>query len=360
MVDLEKYRGKKVFLTGHTGFKGSWFVACLNQLGAEVRGYSLEPNHNNDLYHIINGNSLCHSVIGDIRDSAQLSKEIKYFQPDFIFHLAAQPLVRVSYELPLETYEVNILGTANLLDGARGLNKKCIIIIITTDKVYENNEWHYPYRESDRLGGYDPYSSSKACAELIVSSYRNSFFNQKHLKVHKKSLATARAGNVIGGGDWSKDRIIPDIVKAINSSTPIEIRNPESVRPWQHVLEPLIGYLTLGIKMSENPEKYNKAWNFGPFFHDNITVSDLAARAIKVWGKGDIKYKNNQDFPHEASLLMLDISQTVAELGWQPRWNSTEAIEKTIDWYKQYLDFSNNILNDQINQYFKLLKRNQI
>ena len=287
MVQFEKvYRDKKVFLTGHTGFKGSWLLVWLHSLGAKVKGYALAPENSEDLYNQINGDGLCESVIADIRDKDRLKEEIISFQPDFIFHLAAQPLVRLSYELPVYTFEVNTLGTAYVLDALRYVEKACNVIIITTDKVYENKEWHYPYRENDRLGGYDPYSASKATAELVVGSFQNSFFNKKEYARHKKSISSARAGNVIGGGDWAKDRIIPDIVRALQQNKNIEVRNPYAVRPWQHVIEPLSGYLLLGQKLVEDPIKYAEAWNFGPVQDDTFTVQDLVKEAISVWGSG--------------------------------------------------------------------------
>ncbi len=329
------YKNKKVFLTGHTGFKGTWLLSWLKILGANVKGFSLGPTEKS-LYNSIDGNTLCESVIGDVRDGELLKESIVAFQPDFIFHLAAQPLVRLSYENPSETFAINAIGTANLLDGVRLLNKPCSVVIITTDKVYENKEWQYPYRENDRLGGYDPYSASKACAELVVSSYRNSFFNVNTIEQHQKAIATARAGNVIGGGDWAKDRIIPDTVNALCLNQAIEVRNPSAVRPWQHVLESLNGYLHLGKKLVENPTKYSDSWNFGPKADDNLTVETLVKMAIDTWGSGDYFKSNQINQPHEAGLLKLDISKTINDLDWSPRYNSFKAIQKTIEWYKQY------------------------
>ncbi|MFZ9847685.1 MAG: CDP-glucose 4,6-dehydratase, partial [Flavobacteriales bacterium] len=235
LKNLKKtYQGKKVFVTGHTGFKGSWMLYILHLAGAKIKGYALAPERKNDLFNIIDGKQICESIIADIRDTKTLKKEINSFQPDFIFHLAAQPLVRLSYEKPLETLEVNALGTANLLEAVKDLKKACTVVLITTDKVYENKEWIYPYRENDRLGGHDPYSMSKACAELVISSFRNSYFPLSKIKEHKKGIASARAGNVIGGGDWSTDRLIPDIAKALSNKKDIHIRNPLAMRPWQH------------------------------------------------------------------------------------------------------------------------------
>ena len=332
------YKDKKVFLTGHTGFKGAWMLKVLTMLGAEVKGYALAPKHENDIYNLIAGDDLCQSVIADLRDKERLQQEVVDFQPDFIFHLAAQPLVRLSYEIPSETFEVNAIGTAYLLDAVRLLEKKCSIVLITTDKVYYNYEWVYPYRETDRLGGYDPYSASKACAELVIDSYRNSFFNKDKYELHQKAIAVARAGNVIGGGDWSQDRIIPDIVNSIINNIPLTLRNPSSVRPWQHVLDPVMGYLLLGSKMSEDPITYSEAWNFGPFDEDAFTVEELVKLAISVFGKGSYECPKLENQPHEAHLLRLDISKAVQLLGWKPVLTSEKAIELTMSWYCNFLN----------------------
>jgi CDP-glucose 4,6-dehydratase len=335
------YKGKKVFLTGHTGFKGSWMLKVLNMLGAEVRGYALDPKSENDLFHIINGARICDSIISDLRDKKALSKAIFDFQPDFVFHLAAQPLVRLSYEMPAETFEVNAIGSANVLDAVASLSKQCQVVMITTDKVYFNNEWEYPYRENDRLGGYDPYSASKACAELVIDSYRNSFFNLQKYDDHKKAISVARAGNVIGGGDWSQDRLIPDIVRALISDNPVMIRNPKAVRPWQHVLEPVVGYLILGQKLSIEPLKYSEAYNFGPNSTDTFPVLNMVEQSIKVFGKGSYKIDISLNQPHEAGLLKLDISKVKIQLDWHPKMSAQDAITLTIDWYKSFIDMNN-------------------
>ena len=354
--DLQKaYKGKKVFLTGHTGFKGAWMLQTLNLLGAEVMGYALAPQSSIDLYTVIGGDNMCESIIADIREKQLLENKILAFQPDYIFHLAAQPLVRLSYEIPSETYEVNAIGSAYLLDVLRKLDKKCSVVMITTDKVYHNNEWVYPYRENDRLGGFDPYSASKACAELLIDSYRNSFFNLNDIEKHKKGIAVARAGNVIGGGDWSKDRLVPDIVRSLIENKTIIIRNPRSIRPWQHVMEPIIGYLMLGMKLAEDPRAFSDAFNFGPNPEDNMSVEDLVKLAIKEWGSGDYKVEHQIDAPHEAGLLMLDISKAKVKLKWEPKNNSRESIQKTISWYKKN-NTNNNLclplLSDQISNFF--------
>jgi len=349
-----KYSGKKVFLTGHTGFKGSWLLKTLSLLGAGVKGYALAPVATTNLYDVINGDSLCQSTIADLRDRQALKDAVVEFQPDFIFHFAAQPLVRLSYQIPSETFEVNAIGTANLLDALRFLEKPCSSVLITTDKVYHNNEWEYPYRENDRLGGYDPYSASKACAELVIESYRNSFFNLKTYHVHQKAIAVARAGNVIGGGDWSLDRLIPDIVRALSKNERIEIRNPNAVRPWQHVLEPLYGYLLLGAKLAADHLLFSQAYNFGPGADDALPVGKMAEMAIECWGSGEYYVNKVVNQPHEAGLLKLDISKAKCELGWAPKMNAAEAVKKTINWYKEF--YKNQDIADymdmQIQQFF--------
>jgi CDP-glucose 4,6-dehydratase len=337
------YRGKKVFLTGHTGFKGAWLLKTLSIIGAEIKGYALAPQLSNDLFYLIEGENLCHSVIADLRDKKRLESEIVDFQPDFIFHLAAQPLVRLSYQIPSETFEVNVIGTANVLDAVKLLQKKCSVVLITTDKVYHNNEWTYPYRENDRLGGYDPYSASKACCELVIDSYRNSFFNLSNFVNHRKSIAVARAGNVIGGGDWSKDRLLPDIVKQLSKGYEIEIRNPNSIRPWQHVVEPIFGYLQLGAKLTLNPLLYSNAYNFGPNSSDVLSVEQIVVQSINYWGAGSYKKAINENNPHEAGLLKLDITKAINELDWKPILDSSIALERTINWYKFFFKGHNAI-----------------
>jgi CDP-glucose 4,6-dehydratase len=359
---LEKaYRGKKIFLTGHTGFKGAWLLKTLTLLGAEVKGYALEPNTPNDLFHLINGESLCNSVIADLSDKKRLEEEMISFQPDFVFHLAAQALVRLSYEIPAETFEVNVLGTANVLDCVKKLTLKCNVVLVTTDKVYQNNEWIFPYRENDRLGGFDPYSASKACAELLIDSYRNSFFNAKDYDLHKKAIGVVRAGNVIGGGDWSKDRLIPDIVRSLILNESINIRNPKSVRPWQHVLEPIVGYLILGMQLNDEPIKFSQAYNFGPEAQDALSVEQMLKLVIELWGSGTYRFENSINQPHEAALLKLDISKVADQLNWRPKMNAGEAVSFTLDWYKEFCKCKNEIpefTTKQIKAYLNLYNEN--
>lgn len=327
------FKGKKVFITGHTGFKGSWLTLWLELSGATVKGYSLKPESKKSLFSRLDKNLKCNSVFADIRNAKRINEEILNFQPDFIFHLAAQSLVRKSYKYPLYTFETNIIGTANLLQSLTNLNKECVVVIVTTDKVYENMEWIYPYRENDRLGGYDPYSASKSCAEIVTASYIKSYFNPINLKLHKKNISTVRAGNVIGGGDYSDDRLLPDIVKAIEHNKTIVVRNPESVRPWQYVLEPLSGYLQLASLMSKN-RKYSGSYNFGPESEDLLNVESVVKIAVDSYGKGKFKTVSNKNAPHEAKTLRLDITKATSLLRWHPKLNTREAIWKTIDWYK--------------------------
>lgn len=347
------FEGKKVFLTGHTGFKGSWLLQILSLLGAEVKGYSLAPEKEDDLYYRIDGDSLCfNSVIHDIRDAETLRMELIRFEPDFVFHLAAQPLVLKGYEEPLYTFEVNGQGTGNVLEALRHLEKKCIAIMITTDKVYENIDDSRLFREEDKLGGYDPYSASKAVAEIIISSFRSSFFHNDKIETHKKSIASVRAGNVIGGGDFADNRIIPDIIRSLQQNLTVTLRNPKAIRPWQHVLEPLGAYLLLATKMVDHPSNFNTAYNLGPAKDDVLTVEELTRIAIAKACKGAIEIIDDSNKPHEAATLMLDIDKAKKELGWTPKFDSKTAIEKTVEWYldEQAADIK---CLQQINAYFE-------
>ena len=347
------FRGKRVFLTGHTGFKGSWMLQILHAAGAQVKGYSLAPEKTGDLYNIIDGDSLCYSsVIGDICDHQKLKTELVRFEPHFVFHLAAQPLVRRGYAQPLETFLTNVQGTAHVLDAIRHLPPSCVGVMITTDKVYDNPERGLPFKEDDKLGGYDPYSASKAAAEIIIDSYRRSFFNPDDFSNHEKSIAAARAGNVIGGGDYSDDRIIPDIVRSISFGETVGLRNPNSVRPWQHVLEPLAGYLMLAAKMSEQPTNFCTAYNMGPNPGDMLTVEELTEIFIEQYGHGSYRSFAEEGAPHEAKLLLLDSNKITADIGWKPVMDARTAIEWTAAWYadKQHTPYDKCM--KQINTYF--------
>ena len=347
------FKGKRVFLTGHTGFKGAWMLQILQWLGADVKGYALAPEKDKDLYNEIDGDKLCYSSeIEDLRDVKKLHGEIVRFEPHFIFHLAAQALVRRSYDEPLETFMVNAQGTANVLDALRGLTTPCVALMITTDKVYENPERGVPFKEDDKLGGYDPYSASKAAAEIVIESYQRSFFNAANYNYHKKAVASVRAGNVIGGGDFADDRIIPDIVRALEFDQPVGLRNPLSIRPWQHVLEPLGAYLMLAAKMSEQPAQYITAFNFGPNENDMLTVEDLTKIFIERFGRGSYENKQQENAPHEAKLLLLDSSKAKQMIGWEPKLDATTAIRWTADWYADRSTPAADKCMKQIKEYF--------
>lgn len=335
-------------------------MAWLHQLGATVKGYALAPEYRECLFNILEPLQLGESVIADIRNKEKLTNEIVSFQPDHIFHLAAQPLVRRSYQIPAETFEVNAVGTANVLEAVNRLANKCSVIIITTDKVYENKEMDLLYNEQDMLGGYDPYSASKACTELVVNAFRNSFFNVEKIEQHRKGIVSVRAGNVIGGGDLSEDRIIPDIIRALKQQKTIEVRNPGAVRPWQHVLEPLGGYLLLGGLLYDDAVKYSGAYNFGPDPADHLTVKELVEMAIATWGSGDLpngqaswKDTSDKNQVHEANLLKLDISKSKEILHWQPKLSAATAIDWTIEWYKKRDDVADFTFK-QIDDYMRL------
>lgn len=330
------YRGKRILVTGHTGFKGSWISIWLKELGAEVIGYSLDPYTDKDNFVLTGLQDKMVDIRGDIRDKKHLEEVFNKYKPEIVFHLAAQPLVRLSYDIPVETYEVNVMGTINVMECIRSTKQTKIGIMITTDKCYENREQIWGYRENEAFGGYDPYSSSKGAAEIAINSWRQSYFNPKDYEKHEKALASVRAGNVIGGGDWAKDRIIPDCIKALEDGKSIEIRSPKSIRPWEHVLEPLSGYLLLGQKLIENPKKYAEGWNFGPNLDSIVTVWEIGEKVVKNYGKGDLKDISNPNEMHEAKLLALDISKARFELGWKPTLNIDETIEMTVEWYREY------------------------
>lgn len=329
-----------MLITGHTGFKGSWLCLWLHQLGAKVTGFALNPPTEPNLYHLCSIENLVHSVHGDIRNFDQLYETILQTEPDIIFHMAAQPLVGHSYEDPKETYEINVMGTIYLLEAVRKAvnNGKRIkaLVNVTTDKCYENKEWHWGYRENDRLGGYDPYSNSKACSELITDSYRKAFFNPNTYHQHGVGIATARAGNVIGGGDWAAGRLIPDCTQALLNGKKIVIRNPKSIRPWQHVLEPLHGYLLLAERLYLKGPAYAESWNFGPRDDDAKPVEWIVKRICEKWGNQAYYEVASRNHPHEARYLKLDYSKAKEKLGWHPKWTIDQAIEKVMDWVRAY------------------------
>lgn len=331
------YRGKRIIVTGHTGFKGSWLSIWLHELGAEVIGIALDPFCERDNYVLSGiGKKISADLRADIREIYKLKDIFIKYQPEIVFHLAAQPLVRLSYEIPVETYETNVMGTINVLEAIRVTDSVKIGVMITTDKCYENKEQIWGYRENEPMGGYDPYSSSKGAAELAISSWRRSFFNPEQYKNHGKSIASVRAGNVIGGGDWALDRIIPDCIKAIEADKLIEVRSPNAIRPWQHVLEPISGYMLLAKKMWEEPTMYCEGWNFGPRTESVATVWDIVTILIENYGKGQLKDISSPNTLHEAKMLMLDTSKAKFKLGWEPRMNINQCIEMVSDWYKTY------------------------
>jgi CDP-glucose 4,6-dehydratase len=348
------FKGRRVFMTGHTGFKGSWLSILLNWLGAEVHGYALKPYTTPSLYELAKVDELVSSTIGDIRDYDLLVKTVKAVKPELIIHMAAQALVMESYKNPRETYEVNVMGTVNLLSAAMQTGNIKAILNITTDKCYENSEWHWGYRENEPMGGYDPYSNSKACSELVTSSFRNSFFNPEEYKIHGVALASARAGNVIGGGDWADDRLIPDFIRAIIRGEKMKIRSPYAIRPWQHVLEPLTGYLKLVEKLFSEGARYAEGWNFGPDDRDARNVEWVTDTICRLWGEGASYCIDDHPQPHEANYLKLDCSKAKAELGWTPMWNIETALRSIVDWNKAWLNGEDvrSVSLKQINEFY--------
>ena len=350
-VDASFWKGKKVFLTGHTGFKGSWLSLWLQNMGALVKGYSLEPNTTPNLFTEAGIDENIESEIGDIRNLEQLTESMVSFSPDILIHMAAQPLVRLSYIKPVETYTTNVIGTVNVLEAARKCPNLKAIVSVTTDKCYENKEWEWAYRENEPMGGHDPYSSSKGCAELVTSAYRRSFFSSKETA----SLASARAGNVIGGGDWAEDRLIPDVIRAFKKSKPVVIRNPLSTRPWQHVLEPLSGYLVLAQGLFINGDEFAEGWNFGPKEEDCKPVSWILDKMVKYWGNNVSWILDKENNPHEAGFLKLDCSKATSRLKWKPKWDLQFALKSIVDWHQIYInegDLKNQCLKE-INKYSK-------
>ncbi|NEW84859.1 MAG: CDP-glucose 4,6-dehydratase [Mariniphaga sp.] len=331
------YKGRKVLITGHTGFKGSWLCLLLNKLGADVYGYALDPPTNPSLFKEARIDELMTSFIGDIRDYEKLSGVLQKVQPEIVIHMAAQALVRESYKNPIDTYSTNVMGTVNLLEACRYTKSVKSIVNITTDKCYENREWHWGYRENEPMGGYDPYSNSKGCSELVTSSFRNSFFNPNSYSTHGVALASARAGNVIGGGDWAEDRLIPDFIRSITHSEKVKIRSPFAIRPWQHVLEPLTGYLSLAAKLFTDGPAYAQAWNFGPDDSDAKNVEWITNTICTLWGDNAAFEVDNNPQPHEANYLKLDCSKAKAVLDWYPKWNIETTLKSIVDWNKAYL-----------------------
>jgi len=337
-MNAEFWRGKRVLLTGHTGFKGSWLSLWLQSMGAQVVGYALAPPTEPSLFEVAGVGAGMTSVIGDIRDLEHLRAVFAEHKPEIVIHMAAQPLVRYSYAEPVETYSTNVMGTVNLLEAVRGTPGVKAVVNVTTDKCYENREWAWGYRENEAMGGYDPYSSSKGCAELVTAAYRNSFFNSATFNVkHSIAIASARAGNVIGGGDWAEDRLIPDIMRAITQGRSVTIRNPHAIRPWQHVLEPLSGYLKLAQKLYEEGAAYAEGWNFGPNDEDAKPVQWIVEQLTQSWGEGASWLLDGGEHPHEAHYLKLDCSKAKGRLDWHPRWHLDEALKRIVDWQKQYL-----------------------
>jgi CDP-glucose 4,6-dehydratase len=352
-INREFWKGKRVFISGHTGFKGSWLCLWLHKLGAEVTGYALDPPTEPSLFELCHIKELVRSIIADVRDGSALTKAMVSARPDIVIHMAAQPLVRDSYKIPLETYAINVMGTVNVFEAVRNCKTIKAVINVTTDKCYENKEWVWGYRENESLGGYDPYANSKACSELVTSAYRSSYFNPAEYQNHGVAVASARAGNVIGGGDWATDRLIPDCIRAILKVEQIAIRNPHAVRPWQHVLEPLSGYLMLAQKLYEDGALFSEAWNFGPDDSDAKPVEWLVKNFCAKWGKEASYRIDAGEHPHEAHYLKLDCSKAKTKLGWHPKWNLEKAIESIIEWTRAYKDTKNvqKICFEQIEEY---------
>jgi CDP-glucose 4,6-dehydratase len=333
---VKTWQGRRVFLTGHTGFKGSWLALWLSRLGAQVRGYALDPCTEPNMFNLASVSTVIEDVRGDVRDYARLEASITEFRPEVVFHLAAQPIVRRSYADPVGTYATNVMGTVHLMEAIRKTPSVRAVVCVTTDKCYQNQEWIWPYRETDPLGGYDPYASSKACAEIVSAAYRSSFFPIERLHEHHVGLATARAGNVIGGGDWSEDRLIPDLVRGFLSRQPVLIRRPNAIRPWQHVLEPLHGYMMLAQKLLAEPARFATAYNFGPGDEDIWPVERIANKVVSLWGGGASWIQDSVPSVHEDHVLRLDASKARDELGWRPRLKIEAALEWTTAWYRAW------------------------
>ena len=338
MMNPEFWQGKRVFVTGHTGFKGSWLCLWLQQLGAVVHGYALDAPTEPSLFSVADIASGMTSEIADIRDAEKLYDSMQSFRPEIVIHMAAQPLVRLSYSEPVETYSTNVMGTVNVLEAVRKLGGVKAVVNVTSDKCYDNKEWVWGYREDEAMGGYDPYSNSKGCAELVASAYRNSFFNKNKHAEHGTALASCRAGNVIGGGDWADDRLIPDILKAFEQDQSVTVRNPHAVRPWQHVLEPLSGYILMAQKLYEYGPDFAEGWNFGPDENDAKPVSHIVEKLVELWGDSASWTLDGADHPHEAGYLKLDCSKAKMRLDWQPRWKLDDTLERIVSWHKAWIN----------------------
>ena len=335
-MDLEFWRGRRVFVTGHTGFKGSWLSLWLQRLGADVTGYALPPPTNPSLFEVARVGAGMQNIEGDVRDINALRIAVEKFQPQIVIHMAAQSVVRQSYDNPIDTYSTNVMGTVNILDAVRHLPRRTAVVNVTTDKVYQNNEWIWGYRETDALGGHDPYSNSKACSELATQSYKDSFFSKDTNVATRKLIATARAGNVIGGGDWTRDQLIPDVVTAFNQKRPVVLRNPKAIRPWQFVLDCLGGYMTLAERLYVEGGEFVDAWNFGPRVEDVLTVQEIVERLIARWPEKASWSLDNGAHPHEAGYLRLDMSKSILRLGWTPKLELPNALDWITEWYGKF------------------------
>lgn len=351
------WQGKSVFMTGHTGFKGSWLSLWLQMIGARVTGFALNPPSTPSLFQLAGVENITSSITADIRDRKRLNEALQAAEPEIVIHMAAQPLVRESYHLPVETYTTNVMGTVNLLEAVRRAKSVRTVIIVTSDKCYENQETNHPFREDEPLGGYDPYSSSKACTELVTAAWRSSFFNPEQYGRHKVAIASVRAGNVIGGGDWAKDRLIPDFIRSLEQDESIYIRSPHAVRPWQHVLEPLYGYLMLARRLYEDGPEFSGAWNFGPLDSEAESVEWVVKRLCDKWGNGAYYESAEGPHPHEAGYLRLDISKAQSYLGWSPSLNLDQALDLTLDWVRAWQAGNNmdDTTREQIKYYMNML-----
>lgn len=351
-MNPEFWRGRRVFLTGHTGFKGSWMTLWLRQLGAHVTGFALAPPTTPSLFELAKVEEGIHSVIGDVRDAAALLQALQIAQPDIVIHMAAQPLVRYSYHHPVETYATNVMGLVHLYEAIRQTPCVRAVVNVTSDKCYDNKEWAWGYRETEPMGGHDPYSNSKGCAELITSAYRASFFSTPS-QASNVALGSARAGNVIGGGDWAQDRLIPDIIRALSNKQPVQIRSPHAIRPWQHVMEPLSGYLLLAERLCEDGARFAQGWNFGPNESDARSVQWIVENLVEKWGLGARWVLDSNPQPHEATYLKLDCSKALQTLGWQPRWTLDQALDRIVSWHKAAMDGANmhDMCMSQIEEY---------